>query len=303
MNDLNFADFLLWEASLRSTLLVRKQYVDMAGGFKAGAVLGRMVYYYLPDRNGGPNKLRVRKDGEYWIAKSREEWQTETFLTKKEFDRAMKELVDRGLVRKKTFHFSGVPTLHVRLVTDRFLEELVEVLSATSITAASFFDELSEDVSPDGEEKAVAPIEDTGPRCPECGSNKVVEEKYDPNGRCAYCLLLAAWAYYFPPSKKDDSGNILKLGKPQPKIGTQSLRKMAETRWKDGTFRQLYRVGLERASGSHNCKTQSWFGFKFLVENDSNYMKMQPDGFWMEWKDELDGKSGDSGPDKTSAQM
>ena len=271
--------------------------MKIAGNFKAGALLGRIVYYYLPSKNGKPHKLRVKKDGVFWIAKKRQDWQEETFLATKEFDGALGMLVDNGLVEKKTFHFSGKPTLHVRLILDKFLESLTHVIMDSAKENESYFAEMGITILPKGEnaqlhsdlgsiynntyieQKNVTSVDEDDSDvtldavCPECGSNTIVTEKYDPKQRCSYCLLRAAWEYFFPE-------------KSQPRLGTMKYRVHVSKRWEKEHFRDHYQAALARASKSRTCKEQSWFDFEFFIKNDTNYAKMLPVGFWMQWKDD-----------------
>lgn len=291
---ITYADFLVWETAARSTILVRKAYVDMLEDFKAGALLGRIVYYYLPGRGGQPHELRVKRDGDFWIAKTREEWQDEVFLTPKEFDRAVKLLVDAGFVKKKIFHLSGKPTLHICLIVDEFLAGLTDVLLNTYDEYKPFFDETGISILPEGKEQVQPlginntnddiasenvtevgdeePAAADAPRCPDCGSDKVVAARYDGKRRCPYCLLRAAWKYYFPK-------------KSQPRLGTDKYRMSAERRWKSQHFRENYQAALARSARSKTCRDSSWFDFWFFIRNETNYEKMLPDNFWMEWKD------------------
>ena len=276
--NISFHDFLAWEAVATDAFLVRGAYVEIAGSFKSGALLGRMVYYYLPSKNSSNNKLRVQRDGVLWIAKTRDQWQEEIHLTGKELDRALKQLIDRGLVAKKTFHFAGKPTLHVRLNIDTFLDMLNERLQEYKEVAVSIFPKgekqyvytdpiYNKDI--DDSEKTNEPIAPDAPRCPECGSDKVVSE--DKKERCAYCYLRAGWAYFFPD-------------KPQPKLSTDRYRTHSGKRWTSAHFRENWYAALEAASKSPSCNESSWFTFEFFVKNDVNYTKMIDN--WMSWRDE-----------------
>jgi hypothetical protein len=91
------------------------------------ALLAQIVYWHLPAENG-ESKLRVKKinkeTGEitYWIAKKRDEWKSECGITPREYDKAIKQLTDLGLVETKLFRFSGAVMTHVRLLEQNFLK-------------------------------------------------------------------------------------------------------------------------------------------------------------------------------------
>src|SRR5690242_12918261 len=82
------SNFLLWESASRDTIDFKKVYVDMNGDLISGLVLSQIVYWHLPG-NGGKTKLRVRHDGELWIAKSADAWWNEIRCTGKQVDRAL----------------------------------------------------------------------------------------------------------------------------------------------------------------------------------------------------------------------
>lgn len=116
----NFDDFLLWEAKSRDTIDFKKIYVDIAGDLVAGLLLSQVIYWYLPDSQG-KSKLRVQKDDHLWIAKGREDWWEEIRITAKQFDRACKILVSKGILIKDYFMFDGFRTVHIRLDHDQFM--------------------------------------------------------------------------------------------------------------------------------------------------------------------------------------
>jgi len=113
--------FFLWERASRDTIDFKKIYVDMTGGdVLAGLVLSEIVYWYLPSKDGG-SKLRVEHEGKFWIAARRYEWYERVRITPDQSDRVLAILVKSGLIEKRVFQFNRDPTLHVRLVEERFL--------------------------------------------------------------------------------------------------------------------------------------------------------------------------------------
>jgi hypothetical protein len=100
--------------------------VDIAGDLIAGTLLSQIVYYYgLPER-GQTQKLRIFKDGYYWMAKGREDWKDEIRVTPKQFDRASSILERKGLIHIEKFKFNGSPTLHLRLDFETYNRELTK---------------------------------------------------------------------------------------------------------------------------------------------------------------------------------
>ncbi|MGR5866411.1 hypothetical protein ACT7DZ_28635 [Bacillus cereus] len=79
------------ETFARNGFTVRHAYVDITGDLIAGILLGQIVYWYLPNEQG-KSKLKVKKNGEFWLAKSREDWGDEIRITPKQYDRAIKKI-------------------------------------------------------------------------------------------------------------------------------------------------------------------------------------------------------------------
>jgi hypothetical protein len=113
--------FLQWEQTTRDTIDFKRTYVDMAGDLVAGLVLSEIVFWYLPAKSG-TNKLVIHRDGEQWIACGRKQWWDRARVSPKQFDRAAKLLASIGLIEKRIYKFNGEPTVHVRIVHDKFVE-------------------------------------------------------------------------------------------------------------------------------------------------------------------------------------
>jgi hypothetical protein len=111
----------------KKVVTLRLELVDIAEDLNAGLLLSQILYWNLPDQNGNSTKLRVRKDGHFWLAKSRTDWWEECRLTEYQYDRAIKKLKDKDLVELHIYKFDGAPTTHIRLkneVLNRHLQEL-----------------------------------------------------------------------------------------------------------------------------------------------------------------------------------
>ncbi len=93
---------------------VKKTYVDMTGDLLSGILLGQIVYWHLPSKDGR-SKLRVQKEGKLWLAKGRADWYDEIRITPKQFDRAIKVLVEKGFIETRLFKFDGSPMVHIHL--------------------------------------------------------------------------------------------------------------------------------------------------------------------------------------------
>lgn len=121
--DLSFNDFVVWEQSTRDIIDFKKTYCDVADGdVLAGLVLSEIIYWHLPSSKDGQSKMRIVRDDKEWIACRRYEWWDRTRLTPRQMDRVLSKLTKLGLIEKEVFKFYGDPTVHVRLVKDRFMK-------------------------------------------------------------------------------------------------------------------------------------------------------------------------------------
>ncbi len=89
------------------------KYIDIAGGLIEGTLLSRILYWFSEDKNG-KKKVRIFKDGHYWIAKQRKDWQDEIRITERQYDKAIKELKNKGFVELAKYKFNAMPTVHIR---------------------------------------------------------------------------------------------------------------------------------------------------------------------------------------------
>lgn len=116
----SFDEFLLWERTTRDSIDFKKIYVDIAGDLIAGLMLSQIIFWYLPDKYGN-SKMRVKKDGYDWIAKSNSEWYDEIRITEWQAPRALNILEEKGIIEKKLYKFNGAPTIHIRLIQENFM--------------------------------------------------------------------------------------------------------------------------------------------------------------------------------------
>ncbi len=118
---MNINDYLNWGTTHNEVFAVRKICVDVAGELIAGILLSQIVYWNSPDKNGN-SRLKIRKNGNLCMAKKRDDWFDEVRISPKRYDRAIKVLVDKQIVKIETRKFKGSPTHHIWLNWNRFLE-------------------------------------------------------------------------------------------------------------------------------------------------------------------------------------
>jgi hypothetical protein len=133
----SFEEFLRWEEQSRDVIKVQRMYIDIAEDIIAGLLLSQIVYWYLPSKQDGKPKLRVKKDGEYWLAKNRNDWWDECRIKPRQFDNAFKKLEEKGLVEKRLYRFNGSPTIHIRLMPEVLLKCINSILQKSEIDGNS----------------------------------------------------------------------------------------------------------------------------------------------------------------------
>lgn len=132
--------FFRWEQASRDTIDVKKIYVDVADDLVAGVLLSQIVFWFLPNQEGR-TKLRVNKNGFTWLAKGREDWWNECRIKPRQYDTAIKKLIDLEILEKETFKFNGNPTTHIRIIWEKFLTVLNNNLKNTNILENAGFNE------------------------------------------------------------------------------------------------------------------------------------------------------------------
>ena len=131
----DYDTFIAWERLSRDSIDFKKVYVDMAGDLAAGLMLSQIIFWHTPDKHGN-TKLRVVREGHYWLAKSRDDWWDEARLLPREVDRCLARLREAGLIETRVFKFApranerATPMLHIRILARAF----VDALNAASAT-------------------------------------------------------------------------------------------------------------------------------------------------------------------------
>lgn len=85
-----------------------------AVGLEASLLLAQVAYWFKPSKTG-KSKLRVKREGKLWIAKSHEAWQREVNLSPWGVRCALRTLVRDGYVERRKWFFSGKTVLHIHL--------------------------------------------------------------------------------------------------------------------------------------------------------------------------------------------
>jgi len=108
------------EAADQDVIKVKRVYIDMCGGNLVDAVLFSQIMYWHGRDKTGKTRLRVERDGHWWLAKRYEDWNEECRINANTARDVIKRLCDIGLLEKKIFHFKGRPIVHIRIVHEVF---------------------------------------------------------------------------------------------------------------------------------------------------------------------------------------
>lgn len=102
------AFFNEWRKETSRPVAYQPSYVDVISRLNpaakddipVGVLLSQIIYWCLPDQEG-KHKMRVQKEGQFWIAKNRDEWYSKTRLTPERTDRALAVLEKAGLIGRE----------------------------------------------------------------------------------------------------------------------------------------------------------------------------------------------------------
>ncbi|WP_290756937.1 MULTISPECIES: hypothetical protein [unclassified Exiguobacterium] len=240
---------------------VKKTYVDMTGDLLSGILLGQIVYWHLPSKDGR-SKLRVQKEGKLWLAKGRADWYDEIRITPKQFDRAIKILVEKGFIETRLFKFDGSPMVHIHLHPEHVIDSVFPQRSKSILPKGE--NPISPKVEIHFDERLKTLTETTTDTTSETTSvkNKPVGQQVDLS------LFESIWKLY--PKKVDKKKAIAAY--------TRAIKK--------GTSHDTIATGLQH--------------YLRYLEHNKHWLKPQDGGRWFEkerWTDEHDL----SQPERTSS--
>lgn len=102
-------------------IVVRKVHIDIAGDLVSGILLSQIVYWHLPSKRS-ESRLRIQRDGRYWLARKDKDWWDELRLTADQVRRARKVLSDKKIIECRNFKFGGTPQLHYAINQEQYLK-------------------------------------------------------------------------------------------------------------------------------------------------------------------------------------
>lgn len=124
-------EFVVWVTQATTAPRAIMYFPELARALESleeGIVLSQLIYWSLPVikiRNGKPTiqkvtRMRVQKLDHYWWAISNERWEELAYIKPRTAERAIKSLVDRGLIVSDVFRFNGIRCVHLRINPDGF---------------------------------------------------------------------------------------------------------------------------------------------------------------------------------------
>lgn len=119
-----------------SGILYRIEYYDAIGDVVATLLMSQIHYWYSPSKNGS-SKLRIYRNGKWWIAKSVSEWCSECHLTTWQVRRGIKLLEEKGLVETDSFMMGKSPVTHLRFLAVEGKGPIFEVPDLTPFLVKS----------------------------------------------------------------------------------------------------------------------------------------------------------------------
>lgn len=110
--------------ALFSNVFVRRELAVLVQDLAVGSLLSFIVYWHKPKSNG-ESKGKIKKDDKEWIVNSRDKMMAACCLTRNQYIRAVKVLVELGFIEYEMYGFKGKVHPFIRLNEDALLAALV----------------------------------------------------------------------------------------------------------------------------------------------------------------------------------
>ena len=98
----------------RDVVLIRNIWTRILKSATSSLLFNQILYWSTEDKKGN-SKLKVKKDGYYWIAKTYQQWEEEIYLPASTVRDAVNKLSKLGLISTHSYMFNGLKTLHIRV--------------------------------------------------------------------------------------------------------------------------------------------------------------------------------------------
>ena len=134
------------EEASTDKISVKRIYIDINNGnLHDGLLFSQIMYWHGYNRETGKSRLRVFKDGYYWVAKRYQDWWNECRINERTARSALSRIEKRGLITTKTYKFNSSPTKHIRINWEEFEKKIKTIESSPSDIRCQ--NQMSSDVS------------------------------------------------------------------------------------------------------------------------------------------------------------
>lgn len=128
------------EIAANRKLYASRIWLDICADVHTSMLLERILYWFMPAKDG-TMKVKVVRDGKYWIAKTRKMWADELRIKVRQYDKALKNLKEMGLVETIYSEYGPLKRVtHIR-VNYETLEQLKEEWTQSYIEQNTINDE------------------------------------------------------------------------------------------------------------------------------------------------------------------
>lgn len=250
-------------AFAQSLNVIHHAYVDMCGDLVAGALLGQVLYWFGPGKDG-KSRARIVKDGHLWIAKTRADWWDEIRITPKQYDRAAKILKDKGFVEIKTYKFAGNPTTHLRIVPEAItaaleawkLERVKTMFTEGEQRAAPGFTPMGNNeipqagttIYPDGQPQDAPEVNNNVPDMGSSFTETTADTTQESTAENTHTLT-AAPSESVPTSVATHNATVEMIGKAFEAAWAEYPRKEGKTKARRAFEKAVRGIGTRKANG------------------------------------------------------
>jgi len=85
------------ETAANRKLYISRIWMDVCDDIHTGMLLERILYWFMPNKDGSM-KVKVVRNKNYWIVKTRQAWSDELRIKPRQYDKALRKLKDLGLI-------------------------------------------------------------------------------------------------------------------------------------------------------------------------------------------------------------
>jgi len=104
-------------------------HMNICNDLASALILSRLRYWFSPSKRTGQLRTHIRHLGKIWLARGNRDWYQECCVTERLIERIKIKLKALGLVECKVFKYQGMPTVHWRLIIQKYEELYNKIIS------------------------------------------------------------------------------------------------------------------------------------------------------------------------------